>query len=390
MKVIEHINAIYDDTWVPLALNGLPKMFLPAESAFCETVKADSQQKLILSGLSLRYTAMSLIGLTLQESLGRTTDLPLDQISDRLVTWCEEEISLGDVGLVLWALALRNHPRINRVARILIDKSAMLQEENFSFSSMALGWLLTGLSVTVRKQLGPPELSHLAEQTYHQLMKNRSQESGLFSLATPLWRKNIFIGRMNSKLGSFASQVYPVIGLSYYSMVHNWPEALDVIQRNVDQLCRLQGPQGQWWWIYRVKDAELAIKYPVYSVHQDAMGPMALLAARCAGAAGGNLLPAVQKSLNWMQDHDELASEAMIDQEKSIVWRAVQRDDPKRTAGFGLGLAERLRMHRAAWLGCSDTRGFKSGYVCPECRPYHLGWILFAAALAHELGDSIK
>ena len=111
-KVIEHIKAIYDDTLVPLALEGLPKMYLPDKLAFCE-IAHGSPQKLILSGLSPRYTAMSLIGLTLQESLGRPTNLPLDKITDRLVAWCTEKISLGDVGLALWALALRNDPRID-------------------------------------------------------------------------------------------------------------------------------------------------------------------------------------------------------------------------------------------------------------------------------------
>ena len=215
MNVIEHINAIYDDTFVQPALDGLPKMFLSEESVFCEIAQADSRQNLILSGLSLRYTAMSLIGLTLQETLGRSTGLPLDKISDRLVAWCDEEISLGDVGLALWSLALRDDPRIDKVARILIARTASLQEGNISYSSMGLGWLLTGLSIAIQRQLGPPELSQLAERVYGQLMKSRSQESGLFSLATPSMRKNIFIGRMNAKLGSFASQVYPVIGLSY-------------------------------------------------------------------------------------------------------------------------------------------------------------------------------
>jgi hypothetical protein len=389
-KVIERINAIYDDSLVQLALDGLPKMFLPDESAFCEIAQADSRHNLILSGLSLRYTAMSLIGLTMQESLGRPTDLPLDKITARLVAWCTEEIAVGEVGLLIWALALRNDPRIDQVARILVDQTATLLDEKFSFSSMSLGWLLTGLSVAVQKQLGPPQLSQIAERAYNKLMKNRSKETGLFSLATPLLRKNIFIGRLNAKLGSFASQVYPVIGLSYYSIAQKCPEALDIAQRNVDQLCRLQGAQGQWWWLYRVKDAEPAVKYPVYSVHQDAMGPMFLLAARLAGAEGEKQLSAVEKSLRWFQERNELASEALIDREKSVVWRAIQRDAPERTGGFGLGVFERLRMHRTAWLGGSDTREFTKGYVCRQCRPYHLGWILYAAALAHELGESIK
>lgn len=390
-KVIERINAIYDDTLVQLALEGLPKMFRPEESAFCEIAYPDSPQKLNLSGISLRYTAMSLIGLTLQENLGRSTDLPLDKIADRLVAWCNEDISQGDGGLVLWALALRNDPRTEQVVRILMDRADKILNENSSFNSMSLGWLLTGLSIAITKQLGPPKLSLLAERIYNQLKKNRSEETGLFSLATPLLRKNIFVGRMNSKLGSFASQVYPVIGLSQYARAQNSSEALKIAQQNTDLLCWLQDSQGQWWWIYRVKTGQPVVKYPVYGVHQDAMGPMALLAARLAGGGGREkLLISVEKSLLWLEEHEELAGEGLIDREKSVVWRAIQRDDPERTGGFGLGVGERLRMNRSAWLGGSDTREFTKGYVCRECRPYHLGWILYAAALAHEVGESMK
>jgi hypothetical protein len=389
-NILDYIRAMYEDTLVPLSLDGLEKMFLPDESAFCEIARFDSNQNHHLSGISLRYTAMSLIGLTVQESRGRTTNLPLDKISDRLFAWCNQDISLGDGGLVLWALALRKDPRIEQIVRILIDRAATIPEEKISYSSMGLGWLLTGLSVAIKEQPGPPEMRQLAERVFQQLLRNRSVETGLFSLATPVLRKNIFVGRVNSQLGSFASQVYPIIGLSQYARAQNFSEALDIAQQHLDLLCRLQGSQGQWWWIYRVKTGQPVVKYPVYGVHQDAMGPMALLAARLAGAEGENLLLSVEKSHRWLEDHEELAEEPLIDREKSVVWRAIQRDNPAGTGDFGLGLGERLRMHRAAWLGGSDRREFTKGYVCRESRPYHLGWILYAAALVQELGDSTK
>ena len=39
--------------------------------------------------------------------------------------------------------------------------------------------------------------------------------------------------------------------------------------------CRV--PHGQWWWHYDVRDGSVVERYPVYSVHQHAMAPMALL-----------------------------------------------------------------------------------------------------------------
>ena len=160
-KILERISSVYEDTLVPLSLEGLEKMFLPDESAFCEIARCDSHQKHRLSGISLRYSAMSLIGLTVQESRGRTTNLPLDKISDRLFAWCNQDISLGDGGLVLWALALRNDTRTRQVIRILTDRAKTILSNQISFSSMALGWLLTGLGVASQRNTGFPELPSL-------------------------------------------------------------------------------------------------------------------------------------------------------------------------------------------------------------------------------------
>ena len=70
-----------------------------------------------------------------------------------------------------------------------------------------------------------------------------------------------------------------------------------------------------------------------------------------------------------------------------MVWRAVELDDPHGTERLGLSPKEIWRMGRSAWLGTVDERNVGThGYVCPECRPHHLGWILLADALFEELG----
>jgi|GEM_PF-829551 len=385
-----NIRVVYQNTLVPLALRGLGKMFLPDQSAFCEVARPDTSQKLTFSGISLRYTAMALIGLTMQENLGRSVDLPLEKISDRLFAWSADNIPLGDRGLVLWALALRKDSRAERIAQGIIEQGSRLPKNHFSFNSMAMGWLLTGLSVSIQESIPGEKLLNFASYIYSQLIRNRHEKTGLFSLAAPVFRKNVFAARLNSRLGSFASQVYPIIGLAYYSKIKNSSESLQIAEYCANVLCRLQGPQGQWWWIYAVKTAQPVIKYPVYSVHQDAMGPMALLAVLQAGGAAKNYTPAIEKSLTWLDRHLELPEKQLIDKEISVVWRAIQRDEPFRTGGFGLGFRERTRMNFAAWLGGEDNRNFREGYICYECRPYHLGWILLADALAVALGDLKK
>ena len=55
--------------------------------------------------------------------------------------------------------------------------------------------------------------------------------------------------------------------------------------------------------------AALCEGYPVYSVHQHAMAPMALLDLRAAG--GTDYMPAIAKGLQWLDSHPE-KSEDMV------------------------------------------------------------------------------
>ena len=383
------IRVVYNDLLIDVSLAGLEKMFVQEESAFCEVAHARGGGKMELSGLSLRYTAMSLIGLTMQERLGNSSNLPLDKIADRLIKWNEQEISLGDRGLIVWVLSLRGDGRAGKIATDLIKQADKLTAEDYPFESMALGWVLTGLSIGIQKQIAGSELTETAERIYKLLMNNRNEKTGLFSLTASVRRKNIIVARRNGQLGSFASQVYPIIGIARYSKICNDPAILSIAEQGANMLCKLQGPEGQWWWIYHTETAKPVIKYPVYSVHQDAMGPMALLAVKQAGGKGDNYNSAIEKSLSWLGEHPELPNEKLIDKENSLVRRAIQRDEPVSTGGFGLGFCERVRMSMAGLRPGTDNRGFNKGYVCPECRPYHLGWILLAAAMADDPGGKL-
>ncbi len=196
-----------------------------------------------------------------------------------------------------------------------------------------------------------------------------------------MFRKNLHRARVDARLGSFASQVYPTIGFSMMARATGDGAALAKAKQCADQIARLQGQHGEWWWVYRVRKAAPAVRYPVYTVHQDAMGPMMLAAAALADGCTDRYDAAIAKSLRWFDERPDLP-----DAERGVVWRAVQLDDPQGTERLGLSPKEIWRMGRSAWLGTVDERNVGThGYVCPECRPYHLGWILLADALFEEL-----
>jgi hypothetical protein len=317
----------------------------------------------------------------MQERLGKNSSFDIDGVCSVLADWVGQDAYLGDAGLVLWALALRNDSRAEKVFATIADRAERVHRAGSPQNSASLGWLLTGLSAAIREGIGGSDARNLATSIYQLLARNRNATTGLFSLTGAGRRKNILQQRLNSRLGSFASQVYPTLGLSSYALATGEGEPLSLARQTADQLCRLQGSEGQWWWIYDVNAGSPAMQYPVYSVHQDGMGPMALLSVTLASGGRREYADAIWKSLAWLDTHPEQPEEELVEQDIGVVWRAIQRDQPTQTGAFGLGLRERLRLNLSAWIRWADQRTFESGFICRECRPYHLGWILVAAAL---------
>ena len=141
--------------------------------------------------------------------------------------------------------------------------------------------MLTGIAEALGRGVEVEGLEQLGVAVAERLRTSQRPESDLFQFRAYVPRKNFVQVRRETRLGSFASQVYPTIGLSRWSQhgSEGKAEAKSAAARCAKRICELQGPEGQWWWIYQVRRPEAAIRYPVYTVHQDAMGPMMLL--RC-------------------------------------------------------------------------------------------------------------
>ncbi|MCB9890000.1 MAG: hypothetical protein H6836_10540 [Planctomycetes bacterium] len=372
------------DRFRPLSFLGLSRMVCESGEVFCFLARADGAGSLRLEGHSERYSAMSLIGLARQEALGRDTGFDTGAIADHLASWAPDAYDLGDAGLVLWTQLLRGEARVEQTAAAMLRRRDELAAPGYALASMETGFLLIGLAEALRAGVGGQELRAFADEVAERLSANQDPSTHLFRFARKLRRKNLHRARMDSRLGSFASQVYPTMGFAALARATGDGRARAIATGCAQRLCALQGPQGQWWWVYQQHRAVPAIRYPVYTVHQDAMGPMALLAAALADGYTDRFDPAVLRSFTWFDERPERASDELIAEREGAVWRAVQHDDPQTTGRLGLGAGELRRMGRAAWFNTQDTRGLRPGFVCGECRPYHLGWVLLADAMFEE------
>ena len=164
-----------------------------------------------------------------------------------------------------------------------------------------------------------------------------------------------------------ADQVYPIQALSRLVAATGDAAALTAAETCAAQICDLQGDAGQWWWHYDVRDGTVVERYPVYSVHQHAMGPMAL--HELAEAGGTRHDHAVELGLSWLETHPEVL-EDLVSERHGLVWRKVGRRDRRKAvrkiAAVATALAPGRRPPGLDLL-------FPATEVDHECRPYELG-----------------
>ena len=138
-----------------------------------------------------------------------------------------------------------------------------------------------------------------------------------------------------------------------------------------------QGPLGQWAWHYDVRTGAVVDRYPVYSVHQHGMGPMAL---RAVGEATGRRFDdALERSVAWVFGANEL-DESMIDPERGVIWRSIRRRLARGTLIHVFKVLTMARLMRASRGLASVVNSRGRLEIDRECRPYELGWLLVAGA----------
>ena len=354
---------------VETALTGLPRMLDPASGVFSFTVRPGGP-----AGRSLRYTAITLIGLNAAARAGFETRLDLDRLVRGLAERRREITNPGELGLLLWCLSDYDEemsPAHDEILARIPTTAARLR----GLTSTELGWLLSGLSRTAQVAPGRAEVAEKAHAVYTALRANYSETSGLFCYgghAGGSIRRHL-----RRQLGFFDNQVYGIHSSVDYYRAFGDRAAREMAERCADQILRAQGPLGQWAWHYNVRTGAVVDRYPVYSVHQHGMGPMALLAV--ADATGQSFDDALERSVAWVFGENELRR-AMIDQDLGVIWRSIRRRiaHNKLIHVFKVLSLTRLQAAGNQMARVVNTPGQLD--VDMECRPYEFGWLLYSFA----------
>ncbi len=367
-----------------ISVRGLSEMYEPRSLSFPRTLREGAAKRgLVAEGMSVRYAAIAALGLSRLGEHARRTVLAGRDVGDLVPGILGLALAGRDPGamaLSVWAaveVASATGPDVelaqpDRLARALDRLSGHVRTATTA-STVEHAWTLVALLGAARSgeatELAGGE-DQLAEATHRaaRLLLAAQGPSGLFPHVLPADR----LGRFRSHVGCFADQAYAVQALARYATATGDVAALQAAAGCADRLVARQGPHGQWWWHYDWRYGTVVERYPVYSVHQHALAPMALMELREAG--GPDHRPAVAAGLRWLVERPESNAELIAD-ELGVVWRKVGRHEPRKMVRkLRSAASARDPERQVRWLDMLCP----PGAVDRECRPFELGWLLYA------------
>ncbi len=362
------------ERFVALAIRGLVPMFDRQKQLFCYTLKK-SGDRMVPEGISQRYTMMTLMGLHRLEQAGVASPFDQERILQALLsdlTWMD---NIGDLGVLLWTLGIVWPERYAQLeSRLDVATALRRYSDARKVPTMELAWFLIGLSYWA--QTNPEKRSQIepiAFETF-KILKGNQGDRGFFGhLSTTASLSGLARGRT----GSFADQVYPIYGMAQFSRAFGHEEAAQRAIKCANGICEEQGPMGQWWWHYDAPGGRVTDGYPVFSVHQHAMAPFTLFGL--GEIIGSNFDEQIYRGLRWINSNNELRCE-MEDQNNGVIWRCIMRSQRSLARYIKAGLGSYSKTVQQ-----DSPEGLEVKY---ECRPYELGWLLYAFANRFPKGET--
>ena len=342
---------------IDFAIDSLPAMRLE-DGVFCFERRVG---RLAPVGRSARYTLMVELGLLRALEAGYAVPFDLDELD--AIGWREldaGELAPGDIGLMLWIDARREGGRGAELAERL-DAALAANGGLGARLGMELGWIVTGLSYHVAAH-GSRTGSRLLSEALDQLLIGNRAPSTLFRhFGKAGWRR---------RFPNFATQIYSVLALAVVARLGLDDRALPAAVATADRLLATQLTDGGWPWLFDAERGTVVERYEIYSVHQDAMAPMALLEL-WEVSRDARYLDAVARGLRWIHGHNELNAD-IVDRDNGLVLRSIRRKrGPDRFWAAAKAAASQLG---------APTPGASARLVetNPTDRPYHFGWVLEA------------
>jgi hypothetical protein len=312
---------------------------------------------------SPRRTAVALLGLKCFSDFGQRQPFDLAAIENAVFqdeSWIE---GVGDLGVLVQFAAEYNPDRLALLADHF-DLATALKSfpDGREARTAALSRFLAGIShAKLSSPDSLPDLTDVAVDTYHLLQENQGS-GGIFAHAG---LPGLLQQPFSNRFGTIADQMHAVYALTTFARAFGIEEPLADALNCANTIRALQGDKGQWWFLYDKRSSQIVNRYPVRSICQNGMAPMALLAL--AEATGQNFDDAICGGLSWVAGANELAVD-LRDWPHGVIWDSIEpRSRITNFCDSALNL-----------IHCSRKSPDENLRVRFEARPDHFGWLLYA------------
>lgn len=297
---------------------------------------------------SIRASAVVLIGLARADEFSIDHGFSIGSLRTGLLNSIGlAGVTAGELGLALWAEAAADGAATDEIfgeirRRLPLDTSRMPLEE--------LAWLVSGMAEA------ETDRDLLSEMT--RALEDRTERSGLFADSHR---------RLSGGLGPIGSQFHAVVALAKVETSDAGSDAGGKVAPAIRALAGLQRPDGGWPGVVDPKRGRIAEVYPIFTVNQLALAPMAF---RQRSASEGD---PIETGIDWARGSNALGFDLVHPDEARIDHGIV----PRRHVGSllrGVGKAARMIRGEARELPPDDL------ILDPHVSAEDLGWILEAWA----------
>jgi hypothetical protein len=265
----------------------------------------------------------------------------------------------GELGLTLWAESRADGGAIGEITK-LISREAEAGFERTPLEQLA--WLVSGLTAASERADGE-RTTELLDRAEEELLARTASGTGL--MHDPHHR-------IGGGLTPIAGQFHSLIALEQLVRSERGESDREPARRLATALLDLQRDDGSWPGIVDSIRGEAAALYPVLTVTQVALAPIAL---RGAGNLGleGDFDAAVRRSLAWAGGANRLGFNLIHEQEARLDRGILPRREP---GAFSRGLSTAARRLRGRLAEPEPDRLI----LDPEVSSEDLGWLLEAWA----------
>jgi hypothetical protein len=313
-----------------------------------------------ITSTAICLVAASRAGLNPQ-SLGLDAPRTIGRVFDQ----CAERYR-GGLGLAAWMNAVWDGEPLEALLAARRLTPGVRELDVRSMTTMEASWMLSGLVHEFARTRSAP-VGAFAADVRSEILSRYDARRRLFRHASALFPAREWLRR---NLANFADQIYAVMALSFDGIARGEKTSGATAADCMNRLIELRGELGQWWWHYDLSTGRVAGRYPVYSVHQHGMAPLALSAVSLW--TGRAMASEIAVSLSWLS-RNELGVE-MVDPAEGTIWREIA---PRRSS------LDRA-VHQARMLLGFPERCAGAGRpleVNHETRPYEWGWCVHAQSL---------